>query len=138
MAIKKKVKQADFEATKTFELTGPDGTKTGVMVTVKSDKCAAAADVKKRLNAVDLSLRLAKEGDEKEDAVMRWIDRRTELNTDLGFLCTVSIDWNGEEWEDGDGGLDLTRENIAKMFAEDWVVVQFMEAIKDLGDFTKA
>ena len=138
MAISKKTNQADFEVTKTNELLTPDGEGTGIMVTVKSDLCAAAKGVQKRIAAAAISLELAQRSGENDDAVIRWLDKQEELQVDRIFLCTVSIDWNGEEWDKGDGGLELTKPNLKTMLAEDWVSVQFAKWIKDVTDFIKA
>lgn len=134
MAISNKV---DYEVTKTFTLKDPDGNDTPVKYTVKSDKCAGCDDVNTKIAAAAISLQLAIKDDEDDEAVTRWLKKQKELQCERIFLCTVSIDWNGEEWEKGDGGLELTQENLSLMLEQDWVAVQFQEAIKGLGDFTK-
>lgn len=137
MAISKNTSKVDFEVTKTFELLDPEKNGTGVMVTVKSDRCEAAKDAQRKIVAAGVSLEFAQRKGEDDAAVVRWLEKQEELQLDRIFACTVSIDWNGEEWNEGDGGLELTRENLAIMLNEEWVAIQFAEAIREVGDFTK-
>lgn len=138
MAISKLNPQVDYEVTSVNELKSPDGDPLGILFEVRSDLCKAAKKAVKRQSAAAVSLAMAQQKGESDEAVERWLDKQEGIQLDRLIACIVSIDWGDEEWEEGGGPLDFTPENIALMLKEEWIAIQVAEWIKAATDFTKA
>ena len=137
MAISKFSQKADYEATATHELSGPDGEPLGIKVTVRSNMCKKAVKVSDKIAAAAVSLRMGS-GDTGNDlASAEWIAKNREYQIELLSACVASIDWGKEEWEEGKGPLPATAKGLATFLGEEWISTQVAEWVAELSDFTK-
>lgn len=128
MAIANLVK---YDSTFDLELTHPEtGEEIGVLFKIRSDSSPEAKAVFRR--------QLDHYAQEQQRKKSIKSEKLEGFEIEKKAACIAGWDWRGNDaFEDGDGGLEYTRENCMKILQVDWIFNQVANASADISNFTK-
>lgn len=118
-----------YDSTHEYELTHPV---TGEGINVFFELRSAQSDEAKKVQRAHLDANLSAQRANRKPNIQS-VERQV---LDQVAALVAGWEWNGQEYQKGEGVLEYTPENVRKVLQTDWIFEQVKKASEDISNFT--